>query len=81
MRCGRVYVMIGGWTGLDAAGHTREPLDNLNLTHCEPEAAIAVFEQATGRPLPRPAPLFGPAGPPPPIPTTGFRSRRRHPAT
>ena len=69
MRYGRPYVLIG-WTGLDAAGHTWEPLDN--LTNCEPEAAIAAFEQATGRSLPRPAPLFGPAGPPPPIPTTGF---------
>ena len=44
--------MLVRWTGLDTAGDTWEPLDN--LTNCE--AAIAAFEQATGRPLPRLAP-------------------------
>ena len=60
------------WTGLDAAGDTWEPLDN--LTNCE--AAIAAFEQATGRSLPRPPPppppLAGTAGVPSPIPPVGF---------
>ena len=37
--------MLVRWTGLDTAGDTWEPLDN--LTNCE--AAIAAFEQATGR--------------------------------
>ena len=58
MRFGRPYVLVR-WTGLDAAGHTWEPLDN--LTTCE--AAIAAFEPATGRSLPRPAP--------PPLPLAG----------
>ena len=52
------------WTGLDAAGDTWEPLDN--LTNCE--AAIAAFEQATGRSFHRPPPplppLAGAAAPP-----------------
>ena len=51
MRYGLPYVLVR-WTGLDAAGDTWEPLDN--LTNCE--AAIAAFEQATGRSLPRPLP-------------------------
>ena len=38
------YVLVR-WTGLDAAGNRRGPLDN--LTKCE--AASAAFEQATGR--------------------------------
>ena len=71
MRYGRPYVLVR-WTGLDAAGDTREPLDN--LTNCE--AAIAAFERATGRSLPRPPPppppLAGAAGAPPPIPPAGF---------
>ena len=58
------------WTGLDSAGDTWEPLDN--LTNCE--NAIAAFEQATGRSLPRPAPPppTGTAVSPPPIAPTGF---------
>ena len=58
------------WTGLDSAGDTWEPLDN--LTNCE--NAIAAFEQATGRSLPRPAPPppTGTSVAPPQIPPTGF---------
>ena len=56
LRYGRPYVLVR-WTGLDAAGDTWEPLDN--LTNCE--AAIAAFEQATGRSLPRPPPTPPPA--------------------
>ena len=69
MRYCRPYVLVR-WTGFDAAGDTWEPLDN--LTNCE--AAIAAFEQATGRSLPRPAPPppTGTAVAPPPIPPTGF---------
>ena len=62
MRYGRPYVLVR-WAGLDAAGDTWEPLDN--LTNCE--AAIAAFERATGRSLPRPAPpppFAGAAGAP-----------------
>ena len=51
MRYGRPYVLVR-WAGLDAAGDTWEPLDN--LTNCE--AAITAFELATGRALPRPVP-------------------------
>ena len=58
--------------GLDAAGDKWEPLDN--LTNCE--AAIAAFEQATGRSLPRPPPPFNAARRrhwrAPPIPPAGF---------
>ena len=54
-----------------------------NLTKCED--AIAAFEQATGRSLPRPAPspppLYGTAVAPPPIPLTGFTVEVRRPAT
>ena len=66
---GRPYVLVR-WTGLDAAGDTWEPLDN--LTNCE--GAIAAFEQANGRSLPRPAPPppNGTAVTPPPIEPTGF---------
>ena len=69
MRYGRPYVQVR-WTGWDAPGDTWEKLDN--LTNCE--AAIAVFEQATGRSLPRPAPPLptGTAVAPPPIPPKGF---------
>ena len=69
MRYGRPCVLVR-WTGLDAAGDTWEPLDN--LTNCE--AAIAAFEQATSRSLPRPAlpPHTGTAVAPTPIPPTGF---------
>ena len=72
MRYGRPYVLVR-WTGLDAAGDTCEPLDN--LTSCED--AIAAFEQATGRSLPRPAPPppTGTAVAPPPTPPTGFSGR------
>ena len=57
------------WTGVDAAGDTWEPLDN--LTNCE--AAIAVFERATGCSLPRPPPtLTCAAGAAPPIPPAGL---------
>ena len=44
MRCGRPYV-LERWTGLDAAGDTWEPLDN--LTNCS--AAIAAFEASSSR--------------------------------
>jgi len=70
MRYGRPYVLVR-WAGLDAAGDTWEPLDN--LTNCE--EAIAAFEQATGRSLPRPAPpppCAGPAGAPAPLPPAGY---------
>ena len=53
-------------------GDRWEPLDN--LTNCE--AAIAAFEQATGRSLPRPPPPFNAARRrrrrAPPIPLAGF---------
>ena len=69
MRYGRPHVLVR-WTGSDASGDTWEPLEN--LTNCE--EAIAAFERATGRALPRPAPrpplAAGPA--PPPLPPTGF---------
>ena len=69
MRYGPPYVLVR-WTVLDAAGDTWEPLDS--LTNCED--AIAAFEQATGRSLPRPAPPppTGTAVAPPPIPPAGF---------
>ena len=71
MLCGRPCVLVR-WFGLDAAGDTWEPLDN--LTDCE--AAIAAFEQAAGRFLLRPAqpspPLAAASGEPPPIPPAGF---------
>ena len=69
LRYDRPYVLVR-WTGLDAAGDTWEPLDN--LTNCED--AIAAFEQANGRSLPRPAPPppNGTAVTPPPIEPTGF---------
>jgi hypothetical protein len=69
-RYGRPYVLVR-WTGLDAAGDTWEPLDN--LTNCE--AAIAAFERATGRSLPRPAPpppFARAAGAPAPLPPAGY---------
>ena len=62
---GRQYVLVR-WTGLDAAGDTWEPLDN--LTNCED--AIAAFEQATCSSLPRPAQ-------PPPTATT-YPAHRLH---
>ena len=62
--------MLVRWTGLDTAGDTWEPLDN--LTNCE--AAIAAFEQATGRPLPRLAP-------PPTSAATGPVTGRSHRGT
>ena len=59
MRYGRPYVLVL-WTGLDAAGDTREQLDN--LTNCDSEAAIAAFEfthppsgPAESSPIPAPA--------------------------
>jgi hypothetical protein len=70
MRYGRPYVLVR-WAGSDASGDTWEPLDN--LTNCE--EAIATFERATGRSLPRPPPpppAAAPAAPPPPIPPAGF---------
>ena len=69
MRWGRPYVLVR-WAGLDASGDTWEPLDN--LTNCED--AIAAFERATGRSLPRPAPPppAAAAGAPQPIPPAGF---------
>ena len=78
MRYGR-YVLVR-WTGLGAAGDRRGPLDN--LTNCE--AAIAAFEQVTGRSLPRPAPssppFAGAAGAPPQIPPAGFTVEAAPPA-
>ena len=70
MRHGRRPYVLVRWTGLDAAGDTWEPLDN--LTNCED--AVAAFEQATARSLPRPAPPLpaGTAVAPPPIPPTDF---------
>ena len=63
--------MLVRWAGLDAAGDTWEPLDN--LTNCE--AASAAFERATGRSLPRPAPpppFAGAAGAPASLPPAGY---------
>ncbi len=80
MRYGRLYVLVR-WAGLNATGYTRlnrapahdtwEPLDN--LINCE--AAIAAYEQATGRTLPRPAlpsQSAGAAGAPAQIPPAGY---------
>jgi hypothetical protein len=70
MRYSRPHVLVR-WAGSDASGDTWEPLDN--LTNCE--EAIAAFEQATGRSLPRPAPpppAAAAAAPPPPFPPAGF---------
>ncbi len=44
MLCGLPYALVR-WTGLDAAGDTWEPLDN--LTNCE--AAITAYDQAIRR--------------------------------
>jgi hypothetical protein len=52
MRYGRPHVLVR-WAGRDASGDTRESLER--PTTCE--AAIVDFQQATGRALPRPAPL------------------------
>ena len=67
MRWGRPYVLVR-WAGCDASRDTWEPLDN--LTNCE--AAIAAFERASGRPLPRPAPPPPAVAAPLPIPPAGF---------
>jgi hypothetical protein len=69
MRYGRPYVLVR-WAGCDASGDTWEPLDN--LTNCA--QAIAAFEQAIGRSLPRPAlaPPVLPGAAPPPIAPSGF---------
>ena len=70
MRYGLPYVLVR-WTGLDAAGDTWEPLDN--LTNCED--AIAAFEQAPGHSQTRPAQpptLTCTAVVPPSIPPTGL---------
>jgi hypothetical protein len=63
------------WAGRDASGDTREPLDR--LTNCE--EAIAAFERATGRSIPRPAaaPPVVPGAPRRPSPPQVFRSRPR----
>ena len=50
MRHGRRPHVLVRWTGLNAAGDTWEPLDN--LTNCE-DAAIAASERTAGRSLPR----------------------------
>ena len=65
------------WTGLDAAGDTWEPLDN--LTSCE--AAIAAFEQPAHS-TPGRAAAAARRGAPPPIPVAGCTvtsTRRRRP--
>ena len=68
MRWGRPYVLVR-WAGHDASGDTWEPLDN--LTNCE--EAVAAFERATGRSLPRRAPPPpAAAAAPSPIPPAGF---------
>ena len=66
---GLPYVLVH-WTGLDAAGYTWEPLDN--LTKCED--ATPAFKQATERSLSCHAPptLISTAFAPLPIPPTGF---------
>ena len=61
MRWGRPFVLLR-WAGHDASGDTWEPLDN--LTNCE--EAVAAFERATGRSLPRRAPPPPTAAAPPP---------------
>ena len=71
MRYGRPYVLVR-WAGLDAAGDTWEPLDN--LTNCE-AAIAAAFERGTGRSIPRPAPpppFAGAASAPAPMPPAGY---------
>ena len=64
---GRPYVLVR-WVRHDASGDTWEPLDNLTNF----EEAIAAFERATSRSLPRRAR-------PPPIPPTGFTVDLRPP--
>ena len=50
MRKGRPYVLVR-WAVHDASGGAWAPRDN--LTNCDSEEAIAAFERATGRSLPR----------------------------
>ena len=71
MRYGRPYVLVR-WAGCDASGDTWEPLDNLTTSNCA--QAIAAFEQAIGRSLPRPAlaPPVLPGAAPSPIAPSGF---------
>jgi hypothetical protein len=68
MRYGRPHV-LARWTGREASGDTWEPLER--LANCE--EAMAAFQRATGRTLPRPAPrrplAAGPA--PSPLPSAG----------
>jgi hypothetical protein len=75
-RYGRPHVLVR-WAGRDASGDTREPLDR--RANCE--EAIAAFERATGRSLPRPAaaPPAVPGAPPAPIRVApaGFIGRGR----
>ena len=67
MRWGRPYALVR-WAGCDASRDTWEPLDNLTTF----EEAIASFERALGRPLPRPAPPPPAVAAPLPIPPAGF---------
>ena len=70
MRWGWPYVLVR-WPGVghDSSGDTWELLDNLTNR----EEAVAAFELATGRSLPRRAPPpLAAAGAPPPIPPAGF---------
>jgi hypothetical protein len=70
LRYGWPYVLVR-WVGRDASGDTWEPLDN--LTNCA--EAIAAFDRATCRSLPRPchpSPAAAIAAPPPPIPPADF---------
>jgi len=67
MRWGRPYVLVR-WAGHNASGDTWEPL--ANLTNCK--EAIAAFERASGRSLPRAAPPPPAIATPPPLPPAGF---------
>jgi hypothetical protein len=83
--CSRSVVRWRRWAGCDSSGDTWEPLEP--LTYCEAAAALAAFEQATGRAMPRPAqsPPAAAAAAPPPLPLSGFTvesaSTRRRRAT
>ena len=66
MRYGRPYVLVR-WAGLDAAGDTWEPLDNLK----QPSPPSSWRLAALPRPVP-PPPSAAADGAPAPLPPTGY---------